>query len=197
MIVGEVNLVRGALAAVLANEDDLQVISELSLREDVLAAARTHRPGVVVLDLDGHGAGGVELAGRLAGDLPGCRLMVLTGQRAPEVLRRVLAVGVWALLSVDTPPAQVVQAIRLVATGERVVEPALAVAALRTAANPLTERECAVLRLAAEGLRSREIAERLYLSPGTVRNYLSAAMRKTGARNRLEAVHRAGEAGWL
>jgi two-component system response regulator DesR len=197
MIVGEVNLVRGALAAVLAHEDDLQVTSELSLREDVLAAARTHRPGVVVLDLNRHSADGVELAGRLAGELPECRLMVLTGQRAPEVLRRVLAAGVWALLSVDTPPAQVVQAIRLVATGERVVEPALALAALRTAANPLTGQERAVLRLAAEGLRSREIAERLYLSPGTVRNYLSAAMRKTSARNRLEAVHRAGEAGWL
>jgi two-component system response regulator DesR len=197
MIVGEVNLVRGALAAVLAHEDDLQVTSEVSLQEDVLGAARTHRPGVVVLDLNGHGGDGVALAGQLADELPECRLLVLTGQRAPEPLRRVLAAGAWALLSVDTPPGQVVQAIRLVAAGERVVDPALAVLALRPAANPLTEHERAALQLAAEGLRSREIAERLYLSPGTVRNYLSAAMRKTGARNRLEAVRRAGEAGWL
>jgi two-component system response regulator DesR len=197
MIVGEVDLVRGALAAVLAHEEDLEVTPELPLREDVIAAARVHHPAVVIIDADRYGADGLATIQRLGDELPECRVLLLTSQLTAEVLRRALAAGVWGIASPDTSPEQLVQSIRHVAAGERVIDSTLAAAALQTANNPLTDQECAVLQLAGDGMRSREIAERLFLSPGTVRNYLSAAMRKTGARNRLEAVRRARAAGWL
>jgi two-component system, NarL family, response regulator DesR len=197
MIVGEVDLVRSALAAVLAYEDDLEVTLEIPLWDDAIAAARAHRPAVVIVDLDRYGAAGLAAVQRLGDELPECRVLLLTGHRTADILRRALAAGVWGIASPDTLLAQLVQWVRRIAAGERVIDSALAAVALASAANPLTEREIAVLRLAGDGMRSREIAERLYLSPGTVRNYLSAAMRKTGARNRLEAVRRARASGWL
>jgi two-component system response regulator DesR len=197
MIVGEVDLVRGALAAVLGYEDDLEVTLEIPVLEHAIAAARAHRPTVIVVDVDRYGAAGLAAVQRLGDELPECRVLLLTGRRTAEVLRRALAAGVWGIASPDTSPEQLVRWIRRIAAGERVVDSTLAAVALTSAANPLTDRETTVLRLAGDGMRSREIAERLYLSPGTVRNYLSAAMRKTGARNRLEAVRRARAAGWL
>jgi two-component system response regulator DesR len=197
MIVGEVDLVRGALAAVLAHEDDLDVVSELSLRDDVVATARAHRPAVVIIDIDRYGADGLAFAPKLAADLPDCRVLLLTSQQPASALRRALTAGVWGIASPDTSPDRLAQAIRLVARGERVITPVLAAAALLPAQNPLTDQERAVLLLAGDGLRSQEIAERLFLSPGTVRNYLSSAVRKTGARNRLAAARRARKEGWL
>jgi two-component system response regulator DesR len=197
MIVGEVDLVRGALAAVLAHEDDLEVAIEIPSCEHALDAARAYRPAVVIVDVDRYGADGLAVVQQLGDELPECRMLLLTEQRTAEVLRRALAAGVWGIATPDTSPEQLVQWIRQIAAGERMIDSTLAAVALTSADNPLTGREIAVLRLAGDGMRAREIAERLYLSPGTVRNYLSAAMRKTGARNRLEAVRRASAAGWL
>lgn len=197
MIVGEVDLARGALAAVLAHEDDLEVTLEIPLWEEAVAAARAHRPAVVIVDVDRYGADGLAAVQQLGDELPECRVLLLTGQPTAEVLRRALAAGVWGIASPDTSLKQLAQSIRHVAAGERMIDPSLAATALRSNDNPLTDQERAVLQLAGDGLRSREIAERLFLSPGTVRNYLSAVMRKTGARNRLEAVRRARAAGWL
>jgi two-component system response regulator DesR len=197
MIVAELDLVRGALAAVLAHEDDFEVTCELSLREDVMAAIRLRRPGVVVIDIDRYGADGAGIAVRLTCAEPDCRVLVLTGQRSSATLRDLLAAGVWGLMSADTSPEEVARSIRLIAAGERVIDPLLGAAALRADDNPLTGREQAVLQLAADGIPAKEIAAQLFLSPGTVRNYLSAAMHKTGARTRLEAVRRARDAGWL
>lgn len=197
MLVGGVDLVRGALAAVIEREDDLEVTLELPLGEDVVAAARTHRPAVIIIDADRHDADGLAAVQRLGDELPECRVLLLTSQQAAEILRRALAAGVWGIASPDTSPDQLVHSIRTVAAGERAIDSTLLAAALQPTGNPLTDRERAVLRLAGEGMRSREIAEHLHLSPGTVRNYLSAAIRKTAARTRLEAVRRARSAGWL
>jgi two-component system, NarL family, response regulator DesR len=197
MIVGEVDLVRGALVAVLAHEDDLEVTSAFPLPEDAITAAHAHRPAVVVIDVDRYGADGLAAIQRLGHELPECRVLVLTAQWTAEVIRRALAAGVWGVTSADTSPEQLVQSIRHVAAGERVIDSALAAAALQAPGSPLTEQERAALKLAGRGLRTKEIADQLFLSPGTVRNYLSAAMRKTGARNRLEALRRARSAGWL
>lgn len=197
MIVGEVDLVRGALAARLTHEDDLEITSELPLRDDTVDTARSDRPAVVIIDIDRYGADGLLVARRLAAELPACRVLLLTDRQTPPVLRRAMALGAWGLVSPEMSPEQLAQVIRQVAAGERVIDMGLAAAALASVDNPLTAHERAALRLAGEGLRSREIAERLYLSPGTVRNYLSHAIRKTGARNRLEAIRRAQQAGWL
>jgi two-component system response regulator DesR len=207
MIVGEVDLVRGALAARLRHEDDLEITSELPLRDDTVVTAINDRPAVVIIDIDRYGAGGLTVARRLAAELPACRVLLLTDRQTPPVLRRALALGAFGLVSPEMSPEQLAQAIRQAVAGERIIDMGLAAAALADAFprparrprqdNPLTAHERAALRLAGEGLRSREIAERLYLSPGTVRNYLSHAIRKTGARNRLEAIRRAQNAGWL
>lgn len=197
MIVGAVDLIRDALAAVLANEADLEVTASLPLPKDAIIAARAHRPAVVIIDADRYGADGVVAIQRLGRELPDCRVLVLTNQWTAEVVRRALAAGVWCVASADTSPEQLVQSIRAVAAGERVIDSALAAAALQSPGSPLTEQERAALLLAGEGMRTREIAKKLFLSPGTVRNYLSAAMRKTGARNRLEALRRARSAGWI
>jgi len=197
MLVGEIDLVRSALAAVLAQEEDLQVVCELPLWSCGTAAPRARRAAVVILDLDRYGADGLATVQQLVRELPDSRIVVLTGQQAPELMRQTLDAPVWGLVSADTSPDRLIQLIRQVAGGERVIDPNLAAAALRAAENPLTEPERAALRLVADGLRSGEIARRLFRSPGTVRNTLSAAIRKTGARTRLEAVRRAQEAGWL
>jgi len=193
VILGGAALSRGALAAVLAQEGDLEVVPE----PPEPAGGAVPRLAVVVIDLDRYGVDGPATIDRLAGELPEARLLVLTGRRAPELLRRALAAQVWGLVSADTSPERLARLIRQVAAGERVIDPDLAAAALRASENPLTEKEQAALRLAAVGMRSREIAERLHLSPGTVRNYLSRAIHKTGARTRLEAIRRAQAAGWL
>jgi two-component system response regulator DesR len=129
--------------------------------------------------------------------MPGCGVLALTSVRPAGPVRRLLASTVQGVLGKDTEPFQVAQAIRKVARGDRVIDPALAVAAMLVSQGPLTPRELDVLRVAAEGVPTAEIASRLHLSCGTVRNYVSSALRKTGARNRLEAARIADDAGWL
>ncbi len=197
MIVEDIDLVRGALAAVLSHESDIEVVAQLAASDDVLGAGRLHRPDVTVIGVVRCDPAGLRVARELYQQRPEHQVLVLTPQRTAEALRHVLAAGLRGFLDNDAPPSQLVESVRLVATGEWVIDPVLAAATLHQASNPLSARQRDVLRLAAAGMPAAEIARQLYLSPGTVRNYLSAAIRRTGARNLLEAVRYAEQAGWL
>jgi two-component system, NarL family, response regulator DesR len=194
MIVEDIDLVRGALAAVLSSEKDLEVVAQLAGSDDVLGAARQHRPEVTVIDVARCDPAGLEIPRRLSDQ---GHVLVLTPQRTAEALRQVLDAGLRGFLDKDTPPSELVNSVRRVAAGDWVIDPALAAATLHTRQNPLTPRQREVLRLASAGTPATEIAQHLFLSPGTVRNYLSAAIRNIGARNLLEAIKRAEESGWL
>lgn len=196
MIVEEVDLVRGALAAVLSGAEDMRVVAQLGDGDDVLAAAREYQPEVIVIDVARCDPEGLRIARQLR--QPGTEVLVLCAKRTPEALRHVLAAGLRGFLDKEAPPDQLVESVRRLAAGEWVIDALLAAATLHLAIeNPLTPRQRDVLRLAGAGVPPAEIARRLYLSPGTVRNYLSTAIRKTGGRNLLEAVRYAERAGWL
>ncbi|RAJ67140.1 LuxR family two component transcriptional regulator [Streptomyces sp. Amel2xB2] len=197
LLAEDMHMVRGALAALLGLESDLEVVAEVASGDAVLPAALAHRPDVAVLDLQMPGADGVAAARELARSLPECRVMILTAQGRPEALRSALAERVGGFMLKDAPPEQLADAVRRVAAGEHVIDPALAATALTAAPSPLTPRETDVLRLAADGVELAEIARELHLSPGTVRNYLAAVVTKLDARNRLDAVRIAREQGWL
>ncbi|QKG24494.1 LuxR family two-component response regulator [Actinomadura verrucosospora] len=188
---------RSALAALLSLEPDLTVVAEVDRGDEVLAAARTARPDVAVLDVDMPGMDGLAAAAALREELPGVATLILTGHGKPGHLRRALAANVRGFLLKTAPPDELAAGIRKVAAGERVLDPKLALTAWDLADNPLTPRETDVLRLAAEGAEAPEIAERLHLSAGTVRNYLTAVVTKLNARNRTDAARIAQEAGWL
>jgi two-component system, NarL family, response regulator DesR len=193
-------LMRQALAAVLSQEDDMKVAWELSAGDDVIAVAVREEPDVVLLDFalpDAAAAG--ELCERLCSKMPDCRVLMLVDRRActgllPVLTRLTPHVGIVA--TEDSVP-RLIQGIRQLMKGEFVLDVELAIAALNADKNPLTDREKDILRLAVQGAPAKEIAARLYLSAGTVRNYLSRVMAKTGARTRIEAVRRAQEAGWI
>ncbi len=197
LIVAEMTLLRTALAAVLAREDDFTVVGELACRGDIGSAAQALRPDVAVIDLDPCGTTALDAAAALNVALPQCKVLMLAGHDSAGPVHRALDTGALCLLGKDTCHAQLAQAIRRVARGERVIDPALAVAVVSAPRNPLTGRELDVLQLAAGGDSSAEIANALCLSNGTVRNYLSAILRKVGARNRFEAVRVAERSGWL
>jgi two-component system response regulator DesR len=197
MIVEEMGLLRGALRAVLSSEDDLEVIADLSDGGDVPAIVARERPDVILVDLELAGTDMLAVVRRLSTEVPGCAVLGLSRQRSAEALQEALEAGVRGFVGKDLPPAELARLVRAVACGERVVDPAAAVAALGPPAGPLTGREREVLRAAAKGLPSKEIARSLYLAHGTVRNHLSVILRKTGTRNRLEAVRRAQQEGWL
>ncbi|WP_433142759.1 response regulator [Actinomadura nitritigenes] len=191
------HVVRSALAALLSLEPDLTVVAEVERGDDVLAAARAARPDVAVLDVDMPGLDGLAAAAALHDGLPDVAVMILTGHGKPGHLRRALAANVRGFLLKTAPPDELAAGIRKVAAGERVLDPQLALTAWDLADNPLTPRETDVLRLAAEGAEAPEIAARLHLSAGTVRNYLTAVVTKLNARNRTDAARIAREAGWL
>ncbi|HEU5029481.1 MAG TPA: response regulator transcription factor [Spirillospora sp.] len=191
------HVVRSALAALLSLEPDLTVVAEVERGDEVLAAARAARPDVAVLDVDMPGMDGLAAAAALREALPGVATLILTGHGKPGHLRRALAANVRGFLLKTAPPDELAAGIRKVAAGERVLDPKLALTAWDLADNPLTPRETDVLRLAAEGAEAPEIAERLHLSAGTVRNYLTAVVTKLNARNRTDAARIAREAGWL
>lgn len=202
MIIHDIDLLRGALAAVLSREPDLEVATSLPPTgdgESQLAVARAFRPEVAVVHVYRCDAADLVLPRRLRAAVPGCEVLIVTAQHTPEALRRVVDAGIRGFLSTDTKPATLVDAVRRLAAGERVIDPLLLVAALRESEgdNPLSVRQRDVLRLAGEGLNSQEIGQRLFLSAGTVRNYLSAAIRQTGGRSLLEAMERARKEGWL
>jgi two-component system response regulator DesR len=190
-------LVRGALRALLDLEPDIEVVAEVGRGDQVLAAALEHRPDVALLDIEMPGQDGIEAARELATQLPDVRAVVLTTFGRPGFLRRAMEVGAAGFLVKDSPVAELAKAIRAVVAGERVIDRDLAAAALALGATPLSGREADVLRAAADGATVADIAGRLFLSEGTVRNYLSAAIGKTGARTRVEAARVAAEKGWL
>lgn len=197
MIVEEMGLLRGALSAVLHDQNDMEVVAEVARPDQTLTVARALRPDVLVLDVDLADPGSTALLGRIGAELPETALIVLTRRRTPLALRRALEAQVRGFLSRDLPPSDLIRMVRSVARGERVIDPAAAVAALQANSNPLSDREREVLRLVAEGMGTREVAGRLFLAQGTVRNHLAAAIRKTGTTSRIEAVERARDAGWL
>ncbi len=190
-------MVRGALAALLALEGDIEIVADVSRGDEVVAAALRVQPDVALLDIEMPGGDGLSAAAALHERLPSCRVLILTTFGRPGYLRRAMESSVSGFLLKDAPAAQLAVAIRRVMAGERVVDPALATAALSAGNNPLSERERAVLGAAASGVSIAAIAASLYLSEGTVRNYLSVAMQKLGAHNRVEAARRAQEMGWL
>lgn len=196
LLVAELGLLRGALRAVLTHEGDLSV-HEVGLYDDVLATARKVTPDVVVVDLDKDERAGLQATRRMVDELPECAVVVLSRQPTPSALRQALAAGVRGFTVRQTPPAELAGLIRRVAKGDRVIDPATALNALATVDNPLTPREREVLRLAARGLTTRMIAKELFLADGTVRNHVSAILRKTGCRNRMQAIRNAEDAGWI
>jgi two-component system, NarL family, response regulator DesR len=197
LIAEDQTMVRGALRALLDLEEDLEVVAEVGRGDAVVPAAREHRPDVALLDIEMPGGDGIEAARELATAVPDCRAVVLTTFGRPGFLRRAMEVGAAGFLVKDAPVAELARAIRAVVAGERVIDRELAAAALAIGATPLSAREADVLREAADGATVAEIARRLFLSEGTVRNYLSSAIGKTGARTRVEAARVAEDKGWL
>jgi two-component system response regulator DesR len=197
LIVEEVVLLRRALRTVLSNEDDLEVIADVPRVQDALGLARAVRPDVLVIDIEAGGPAAWAFVDRLAREVPECAVLALSAVPGPEALQAALRAGVRGFVGKDLPPAELVDQIRAVLKGELVVDPGAAVAALNPPPSPLTDREREVLRVAAEGLPLKEIANRLFLAHGTVRNHLSSIMRKTGTRNRMEAIRRARQDGWI
>ncbi|MFJ6212823.1 response regulator [Streptomyces sp. NPDC092296] len=190
-------MVREALAALLSLEGDIDVVAQVARGDEVVDAAVRHGVDVALLDIEMPGMTGIEAAGLLRRRQPATKIVVLTTFGRPGYLRRAMESGADAFLVKDAPAAQLADAVRRVLRGERVIDPTLAAAALAEGANPLTSRERDVLEVAADGSVNADIAARLHLSEGTVRNYLSMAIQKTGARNRTEAVRIAREKGWL
>jgi two-component system, NarL family, response regulator DesR len=197
LIAEDMRILRDTLVALLELEDDLEVVAELAAGDQIVPAALQHHPDVAVIDIDLPGLDGLTAAAELHQRLPACRTLILTGLGRPGTLRRALAAHVSGFLVKDAPAQQLVDAVRRVAAGERVIDPKLALAALEAAGNPLSPREAEVLKRFAAGASAAEIAAELYLSYGTVRNYLASAVSKLGARNRVDATRIANEAGWL
>ncbi|WP_428847029.1 response regulator [Rhizohabitans arisaemae] len=197
LIAEDMHLIRGALAALLGREDDLEVVAELADAAELVRRARATRPDVALIDIGLPGQDGISAAAELQVRVPGCRSVILTGFGTPAALRRALAAGVHGFVVKDVPSEELARCVRRVARGERVIDPALAVAALSGEDSPLTARELDVLRIAAEGAAVGEVARRLYLSEGTVRNYLARIIGKVGARTRVEAIMIARDEGWL
>ncbi|MFE4419884.1 response regulator [Streptomyces sp. NPDC056817] len=190
-------MMRGALALLLGMEDDMEVVAQVSAGDAIVDAALTHRPDVALLDIELPGMSGLDAAAELREQAPGCRVLILTTFGRPGYLRRAMEAGAGGFLVKDGPVEELAAAIRRVLAGETVVDPVLAAAALTAGPSPLTARECDVLRASADGATVSDVAAKLHLSESTVRNYLSAAIGKTGTRNRTEAVREARRQGWL
>jgi two-component system response regulator DesR len=197
LLADDQELIRHALGALLSLQPDFSVVASVGRGDEVAAAARSHMPDVALLDIEMPGIDGIAAAGVLAQEVPGCRSLILTTFGRPGYLRRAMESGAYGFIVKDAPPEQLADAIRRVAAGERVVDPVLAAATLASGTSPLTARERDVLVAARRGGTVAEIAGVLCLSEGTIRNYLSAAIAKSGARNRVEAVRIADERGWL
>jgi two-component system, NarL family, response regulator DesR len=197
MIAEDQTMVRQALVALLQLEPDIEVVAEAADGNEALAMARKYQPDVAVLDIEMPGPTGIEVAGQLTESGFGGRIVIVTTFDRPGYLRAAMSAGASGFLLKDAPAADLAAAIRQVAAGKSVVDPALAAAALALGDSPLTDRETEVLAVAAGHDAIADIAERLHLSNGTVRNHLSAAIQKLGARNRAEAVELAKQKGWL
>jgi two-component system, NarL family, response regulator DesR len=188
---------RGAMATLLDLEPDLEVVVQLGRGDEVLGAAQAFRPDVALLDIEMPGMDGLEAAKLVRATVPGTRVMILTTFGRPGYLHSAIAAGVAGFLLKDAPVTELAVAIRKVAAGQQVVDPGLALAALSEGASPLTPRETEILAAARGHDTIADLARQLHLSPGTVRNHLSAAIQKLGARTRAEAVELAEAKGWL
>jgi two-component system response regulator DesR len=190
-------MVRGALAVLLGIEPDIEVVASASDGEEALRAVGQHRPGVLVTDIEMPKLTGLELAVRVRELYPETRVLMLTTFARPGYLRRALEAGAHGYLLKDRPSTELADAVRRIFRGQRVVDPDLATEAWVAEADPLSDREREILRRAGEGESTAEVARSLRLSEGTVRNYLSEAISKLGAHNRIEAARLARTKGWL
>jgi two-component system response regulator DesR len=197
LIAEDQGMVRGALASLLGLEVDIEVVAEVSRGDEVLAAVRSVMPDVALLDIEMPGATGLDALEQMRAELPGCRVLILTTFGRPGYVRRAMESGASGFLLKDAPAQDLARAIRRAVAGERVVDPGLAAAALSQGESPLTTREREVLAASRKYTTIEEIAGALFLSQGTVRNHISAAMQKLDARNRAEAVRTAEDNGWL
>ncbi|SEK75490.1 response regulator transcription factor [Streptacidiphilus jiangxiensis] len=197
LLAEDMNMVRGALIALLELEHDFEVVAELVRGDEIIPTALETRPDIAVIDIDLPGLDGLTAAAQLRAQLPSCKVLILTSIGRPGTLRRALEAQVSGYLMKDAPPTELALAVRRVVAGQRVVDPSLAVASWDSSACPLTDRELEVLRMVAGGAEVPEIARALFLASGTVRNYLTSVVGKLNARNRLDAVRLAREAGWL
>jgi len=190
-------MVRGAIAALLALEEDIEIVAEASRGDEVVALALESGPDVALLDVEMPGGDGLDAAAALREKLPSCRVIILTTFGRAGYLKRAMENGAAGFLLKDAPSSELAKAIHRVMRGERVVDPDLAALALSAGDNPLTEREQEVLAASEGGATIEDVAARLYLSEGTVRNYLSSAIKKLATRNRVEAARLAQRRGWL
>ncbi|MGH3088978.1 MAG: response regulator transcription factor [Rubrobacteraceae bacterium] len=190
-------MVRGALSALLSLEDDIEIVAEASRGDEVVPAAMDSLPDAALLDIEMPGGDGLSAAKELRGKLPSCRVIILTTFGRSGYLKRAMENGASGFLLKDAPASELADAVRRVMIGERVVDPGFAASALSEGENPLTDRERDVLSASANGATIEDIAGKLYLSEGTVRNYLSTAIKKLDSRNRVEASRLAEKKGWL
>lgn len=190
-------MVRGALSALLSRETDIEVVAEVARGDAVVEAARSAQPDVALLDIEMPGGSGLSAARELRQVLPTCRIVMLTTFGRSGYLHRAMESGAVGFLLKDAPAADLAVALRRIMAGDRVIDPDLALAALAEGLSPLTPRERDVLTASLFGASLTEIAARLFLSEGTVRNHLSTAMQKLGAQNRMEAARMAEQKGWL
>jgi two-component system response regulator DesR len=197
LLADDENLIRTALATLLALEDDLEIVAQAASGDEALAMARRHGPDVAVLDLQMPDLDGISVAAQLGSLVPGCAVVIVTGHGRAGHLKRALAAGVRGFLPKTVSAAVLTDVVRTVHRGGRYVDPELAAEAISAGDSPLTPREADVLELAAGGAPVEEIAARAHLSPGTVRNHLSAAAGKLGAANRHAAVEVARRHGWI
>jgi two-component system response regulator DesR len=197
LVAEDQTLVRDAVVALLGLERDLEVVADVARGDEVVPRALETRPDVALVDIEMPGLDGLAAAAQLRTALPSCRVIVVTTFGRPGYLRRAMEAGASGFLLKDTPARQLADAIRRVAAGGRVVDPGLALDALTEGSNPLSDREREVLATSLDAATIADIAGRLSLSEGTVRNHLSAAIQKVGARNRAEAARIAEEKGWL
>ncbi|REE99641.1 response regulator transcription factor [Thermomonospora umbrina] len=197
LLADDEHLIRGAVAALLGLQPDLEVVAEVGRGDEVLDAVRAHDPDVAVLDIDMPGADGLTVAEHLRAAGARCAVCILTSLGRPGYLRRAMAAGVRGFIAKDAPAEELAAAVRKVHSGGRYLDAELAATAMAAGDNPLTEREREILRLVGRGVEAGRIAESLHLSEGTVRNYLSSAMTKLGAANRLGAVRAADDMGWI
>ncbi|MBA0053578.1 response regulator transcription factor [Streptomyces sp. AJS327] len=197
LLADDEHLIRGAVAALLALEQDLEIVAEAASGPEALAMARTHRPDVAVLDLNMPGADGIEVTAALRTEVPECTAMIVTGHGRPGNLKQALASGARGFLPKTVSAQRLAEIIRAVHAGTRYIDPELAADAISAGDSPLTSREVELLELAADGASVAEIARNASLAPGTVRNYLSSAASKLGAENRHTAARIARERGWL
>lgn len=197
LVADDLRLLREALVMLLRLERDIDVVAAVGTGDAIVPAAIRLQPDVAVIEITMPHRDGLEAAAELHDHLPECRVLILTESDHPGLLQRSIQAHVDGFMLKDSEPNELVHAIRTLARGGKVIDPELAYTAIENPGGPLTDREVTVLRLTAGGSPPREVATELHLTYGTVRNYLASAVMKLGARNRVDAIRIATEAGWL